>query len=71
MHLVQNHGIKLASGYAEAVNKDGEGGEVGDGGDEGFHQAERGVPLDGQALQAGKELRPVFHPSCRGKKVPV
>ena len=56
MHLVQNHGIKLASGYAEAVNKDGEGGEVGDGGDEGFHQAERGVPLDGQALQAGKEL---------------
>ena len=56
MHLVQNHCVKLASRNAEAVDKDGEGGEVGDGGDESFHQAERGVPLDGQALQAGKEL---------------
>ena len=64
MHLVQNHCIKLASGNAEAVNEDGECGKVGDGGDEGFHQAERGIPLDGQALQAGEKLRPVFHPSC-------
>ena len=56
MHLVQNHCIKLASGNAEAMDKDGEGGEVGDGRDEGFHQAERGVPLDGQVPQAREEL---------------
>ena len=64
MHLVQNHCVELAGGDAEAVDKDGEGGKVGDGGDEGLHQAERGVPLDCQVLQAGKELGPVFHPSC-------
>ena len=56
MHLVQNHCIKLASGDAEAVDKDGEGGEVGDGTDEGLHQAERGVPLDSQVPQAGEKL---------------
>ena len=71
MHLVQNHGVKLASGNTEAVDKDGEGGEVGDGGDEGLHQAERGVPLDGQVPQAREELRSVFHSGCRGEQVPV
>ena len=64
LHLVENHCVKLAGGNAEAVDKDGKGGKVGDGGDEGLHQAERGVPFDGQVPQAGEKLRSVFHPSC-------
>ena len=70
-HLVQNHCIKLARRNAEAVDKDREGGEVCDGGDEGLHQAKGGVPLDGQAFEAGEKIGSIFHPGCRGKEVPV
>ena len=56
MHLIQDHGIKLASGDAKTVDKYGEGGQVSDGGDEGLHQTERGVTLDRQVLEAGEEF---------------